>query len=147
MDFAPRRVRTGSTWEYVKLDPSIAARLEGKSSLADWGFSPIRLRGFIDPGFEGHITLELSNVSTLPVKLWPGMKIGQMCFFQLSSPAEHPYGSKGTGSHYQASGVRRRAVPTRISTARTSTTERCDVPFGRRMPAICLIPRRCHDQQ
>ena len=103
--------------------------------------------GFIDPGFEGHITLELSNVSTLPVKLWPGMKIGQMCFFQLSSPAEHPYGSKGTGSHYQASGVRRRAVPTRISTARTSTTERCDVPFGRRMPAICLIPRRCHDQQ
>lgn len=57
--------------------------------------------GFIDPGFEGHITLELSNVSTLPVKLWPGMKIGQMCFFQLSSPAEHPYGSKGTGSHYQ----------------------------------------------
>ena len=57
--------------------------------------------GFIDPGFEGHITLELSNVSTLPVKLWPGMKIGQMCFFQLSSPAEHPYGSQGTGSHYQ----------------------------------------------
>ncbi|MCI1241264.1 MAG: dCTP deaminase, partial [Bifidobacterium subtile] len=49
----------------------------------------------------GHITLELSNVSTLPVKLWPGMKIGQMCFFELSSPAAHPYGSAGTGSHYQ----------------------------------------------
>ena len=69
----PGEFALGSTWEY----------------------------GFIDPGFEGHITLELSNVSTLPVKLWPGMKIGQMCFFQLSSPAEHPYGSKGTGSHYQ----------------------------------------------
>ena len=66
-----------------------------------WGYLTHSTAGFIDPGFEGHITLELSNVSTLPVKLWPGMKIGQMCFFQLSSPAEHPYGSAGTGSHYQ----------------------------------------------
>ena len=73
---------------------------------------PHSTAGFIDPGFEGHITLELSNVSTLPVKLWPGMKIGQMCFFQLSSPAEHPYGSATTGSHYQASAARPRAVPT-----------------------------------
>ena len=76
-------------------------RLEGKSSLGRLGILTHSTAGFIDPGFEGHITLELSNVSTLPVKLWPGMKIGQMCFFQLSSPAEHPYGSKGTGSHYQ----------------------------------------------
>ena len=91
----------GSTWEYVKLDPTIAARLEGKSSLGRLGILTHSTAGFIDPGFEGHITLELSNVSTLPVKLWPGMKIGQMCFFQLSSPAEHPYGSQGTGSHYQ----------------------------------------------
>ena len=85
----------------VRLDRSIAARLEGKSSLGRLGILTHSTAGFIDPGFEGHITLELSNVSTLPVKLWPGMKIGQMCFFQLSSPAEHPYGSKGTGSHYQ----------------------------------------------
>lgn len=97
----PGEFALGSTWEYVKLDASIAARLEGKSSLGRLGILTHSTAGFIDPGFEGHITLELSNVSTLPVKLWPGMKIGQMCFFQLSSPAEHPYGSAGTGSHYQ----------------------------------------------
>ena len=97
----PGEFALGSTWEYVKLDASIAARLEGKSSLGRLGILTHSTAGFIDPGFEGHITLELSNVSTLPVKLWPGMKIGQMCFFQLSSPAEHPYGSKGIGSHYQ----------------------------------------------
>jgi dCTP deaminase len=57
--------------------------------------------GFIDPGFSGHVTLELSNVAKLPILLWPGMKIGQLCFFRLSSPAEHPYGSGETGSHYQ----------------------------------------------
>ena len=57
--------------------------------------------GFIDPGFSGHVTLELSNVATLPIKLWPGMKIGQLCLFRLSSPAEHPYGSEKYGSRYQ----------------------------------------------
>jgi dCTP deaminase len=57
--------------------------------------------GFIDPGFSGHVTLELSNVATLPIKLWPGMKIGQLCFFRLSSPSEHPYGSARYGSRYQ----------------------------------------------
>ena len=56
---------------------------------------------YIDPGFSGHVTLELSNMATLPVKLWPGMKIGQFCFFRLSSPAEHPYGSAQYGSRYQ----------------------------------------------
>ena len=83
------------------LDATIAARLEGKSSLGRLGILTHSTAGFIDPGFEGHITLELSNVSTLPVKLWPGMKIGQMCFFTLSSPSEHPYGSSERGSHYQ----------------------------------------------
>ncbi|MBF9709326.1 dCTP deaminase [Bifidobacterium dentium] len=97
----PGEFALGSTWEYVKLDSTVAARLEGKSSLGRLGILTHSTAGFIDPGFEGHITLELSNVSTLPVKLWPGMKIGQMCFFRLSSPAEHPYGSQGTGSHYQ----------------------------------------------
>lgn len=91
----------GSTWEYVKLGPTLAARLEGKSSLGRLGILTHSTAGFIDPGFQGHITLELSNISPLPVKLWPGMKIGQMCFFQLSSPAEHPYGSSAAGSHYQ----------------------------------------------
>jgi dCTP deaminase len=57
--------------------------------------------GFIDPGFEGNVTLELSNVATLPINLWPGMKIGQMAFFRLSSAAEHPYGSGPYGSRYR----------------------------------------------
>lgn len=97
----PGEFALGATWEYVKLDATIAARLEGKSSLGRLGILTHSTAGFIDPGFEGHITLELSNVSTLPVKLWPGMKIGQMCFFQLSSPCENPYGSAVNGSHYQ----------------------------------------------
>ena len=57
--------------------------------------------GFIDPGFSGHVTLELSNMATLPIMLWPGMKVGQLCFFRLSSPAEHPYGSVVNLSRYQ----------------------------------------------
>lgn len=91
----------GATYEYVTLPDDIAARLEGKSSLGRLGLLTHSTAGFIDPGFEGHVTLELSNMSNLPVKLYPGMKIGQLCFFQLSSPAEHPYGSAQTGSHYQ----------------------------------------------
>lgn len=91
----------GSTWEQVGLGAGIAARLEGKSSLGRLGLLTHSTAGFIDPGFSGHVTLELSNMATLPVKLWPGMKIGQLCFFQLSSPAEHPYGSTEYGSRYQ----------------------------------------------
>src|ERR1700722_20370502 len=83
----------GSTYELVTLPDDIAARLEGKSSLGRLGLLTHSTAGFVDPGFSGHVTLELSNVATLPIKLWPGMKIGQMCFFRLSSPAEHPYGS------------------------------------------------------
>jgi dUTPase len=71
------------------------------SSLGRLGLLTHSTAGFIDPGFTGHVTLELSNVATLPIKLWPGMKIGQMCFFRLSSPAEHPYGSAVYGSRYQ----------------------------------------------
>ena len=91
----------GSTFEQVTLGASIAARLEGKSSLGRLGLLTHSTAGFIDPGFSGHVTLELSNMATLPVKLWPGMKIGQLCFFQLTSPAEHPYGSAQYGSRYQ----------------------------------------------
>jgi dCTP deaminase len=90
-----------STFEYVKLPDDIAARLEGKSSLGRLGLLTHSTAGFVDPGFEGHVTLELSNVATLPIKLWPGMKIGQLCFFQLSSPSENPYGSEKYGSRYQ----------------------------------------------
>lgn len=91
----------GATYEYVTLPDDIAARLEGKSSLGRLGLLTHSTAGFIDPGFSGHVTLELSNMATLPIKLYPGMKIGQLCFFKLSSPAEHPYGSASTGSHYQ----------------------------------------------
>jgi dCTP deaminase len=90
-----------STFELVTLPDDIAARLEGKSSLGRLGLLTHSTAGFIDPGFSGHVTLELSNVATLPIKLWPGMKIGQLCFFRLSSPAEHPYGSPASGSRYQ----------------------------------------------
>jgi dCTP deaminase len=91
----------GSTYEVVSLPDDVAARLEGKSSLGRLGLLTHSTAGFIDPGFSGHVTLELSNVATLPIKLWPGMKIGQLCFFRLSSPAEHPYGSEKYGSRYQ----------------------------------------------
>ena len=91
----------GSTWEQVSLPATVAARLEGKSSLGRLGLLTHSTAGFIDPGFSGHVTLELSNMATLPVKLWPGMKIGQLCFFRLSSQAQHPDGSKEYGSRYQ----------------------------------------------
>jgi dCTP deaminase len=90
-----------STYELVTLPDTIAARLEGKSSLGRLGLLTHSTAGFIDPGFSGHVTLELSNVATLPIKIWPGMKIGQLCFFQLSSSAEFAYGSDRYGSRYQ----------------------------------------------
>lgn len=90
-----------STYEVVTLPDDVAARLEGKSSLGRLGLLTHSTAGFIDPGFSGHVTLELSNVATLPIMLWPGMKIGQLCFFRLSSPSEHPYGSSRYGSRYQ----------------------------------------------
>ncbi|MFS0883702.1 dCTP deaminase [Aeromicrobium sp. 179-A 4D2 NHS] len=91
----------GSTYEYVTLPDDVAARLEGKSSLGRLGLMTHSTAGFIDPGFQGHITLELANVATLPIKLYPGMKIGQLCFFRLTSPADNPYGSEKYGSRYQ----------------------------------------------
>ena len=91
----------GATYEVVTLPDDVAARLEGKSSLGRLGLLTHSTAGFIDPGFSGHVTLELSNVATLPITLWPGMKTGQLCFFRLSSPAEHPYGSQKYGSRYQ----------------------------------------------
>jgi dCTP deaminase len=90
-----------STYEIITLPDDIAGRLEGKSSLGRLGLLTHSTAGFIDPGFSGHITLELSNVANLPVKLYPGMKIGQLCLIKLSSPAEHPYGSAVYASRYQ----------------------------------------------
>ncbi|MCB1281783.1 MAG: dCTP deaminase [Salinibacterium sp.] len=97
----PGEFALASTFEQVTLPDDVAARLEGKSSLGRLGLLTHSTAGFIDPGFTGHVTLELSNVATLPIKLWPGMKIGQLCFFRLSSPAEKPYGSSEYSSRYQ----------------------------------------------
>ena len=97
----PGEFALGSTYEVVTLPDDLAARVEGKSSLGRLGLLTHATAGFVDPGFSGHVTLELSNVSTLPIMLWPGMKIGQLCFMRLSSPAEHPYGSSIYGSRYQ----------------------------------------------
>ncbi len=90
-----------STYEVITLPDDIAGRLEGKSSLGRLGLLTHSTAGFIDPGFSGHVTLELSNVATLPIMIWPGMKIGQLCLFRLSSAAEHPYGTGEYGSRYQ----------------------------------------------
>lgn len=91
----------GSTYEVVTLPDDLAARVEGKSSLGRLGLLTHATAGFVDPGFSGHVTLELANVATLPIKLYPGMKIGQLCFFRLTSPSLHPYGSSKYGSRYQ----------------------------------------------
>jgi len=91
----------GSTLEVVTLPDDLAGRLEGKSSLGRLGLLTHSTAGFIDPGFTGHVTLELSNVANLPIMLWPGMKIGQLCLFRLSSAARNPYGSAAAGSRYQ----------------------------------------------
>src|SRR5918992_715577 len=91
----------GPTREYVKLPTDLVARLEGKSSLGRLGLLIHSTAGYVDPGFEGHLTLELSNVANLPITIYPGMKIGQISFFQLTSPADHPYGTSKVGSKYQ----------------------------------------------
>ncbi len=91
----------GSTLEVVRLADDMVARLEGKSSLGRLGLLIHSTAGFVDPGFEGHLTLELSNVANLPIAIYPGMRIGQLSFYELSTPAEHPYGSNRAGSKYQ----------------------------------------------
>ena len=91
----------GSTLERIKLPDDLVARLEGKSSLGRLGLLIHSTAGFIDPGWDGHVTLELSNVANLPITIYYGMKIGQLSFVQLTEPAEAPYGSAGLGSKYQ----------------------------------------------
>ena len=90
----------GSTLEVVGLADDIVARLEGKSSLGRLGLLIHSPAGFVDPGFEGHLTLELSNVANLPIAIYPGMKSGQLSFYELSTAAENPYGSAEAGSKY-----------------------------------------------
>lgn len=91
----------GSTLEWVKIPMDLVGRLEGKSSLGRLGLLIHSTAGFVDAGFEGHLTLELSNVANLPITVYPGMKIGQISFLRMTTPAEVPYGSKELGSKYQ----------------------------------------------
>ena len=91
----------GSTLERITLPDDLVARLEGKSSLGRLGLLIHSTAGFIDPGWDGHVTLELSNVANLPITIFYGMKIGQISFVQLSEPAENPYGAATLGSKYQ----------------------------------------------
>jgi dCTP deaminase len=91
----------GSTAERVTLPTDLVARLEGKSSLGRLGLLIHSTAGFVDAGWDGHLTLELSNVATLPITLYPGMKIGQISFLRMTTPADSPYGSAAVGSKYQ----------------------------------------------
>jgi dCTP deaminase len=91
----------GSTLERLQLPDDLVARLEGKSSLGRLGLLIHSTAGFVDPGWDGHVTLELSNVANLPITIYPGMKIGQISFMQLSEPAATPYGSGSIGSKYK----------------------------------------------
>jgi dCTP deaminase len=91
----------GSTLERVALPDDLVARLEGKSSLGRLGLLIHSTAGFVDAGWDGHLTLELSNVANLPIAIYPGMKIGQISFLQMTTSAEHPYGSGAAGSKYQ----------------------------------------------
>lgn len=97
----PGEFALGSTLERLRLSDDVVCRVEGKSSLGRLGLLIHSTAGFVDPGWDGHLTLELSNVNTIPITLYPRMRIGQLSFFQLSSPAERPYGSEGLGSSYQ----------------------------------------------
>ena len=91
----------GSTLERVAIPDDMVARLEGKSSLGRLGLLIHSTAGYVDPGWDGYLTLELSNVANLPITIYPGMKIGQISFFRLTTTAQAPYGSKGTRSKYQ----------------------------------------------
>lgn len=100
MNLEPGQFMLGSTQEFVRIPRCYAARFEGKSSLGRIGLTTHQTAGFIDPGFEGNITVELRNESSSSIVIWPGMKIGQICFFKLDSEPDRAYG-KDIGSHYQ----------------------------------------------
>lgn len=108
----PGEFMLGSTTERVGIPDDIVGRLDGKSSLGRLGLVIHSTAGFIDAGWDGHITLELSNLANLPITLYPGMKIGQISFFQMTTAADRPYGSAGLGSKYRG---QRGPTPSRYS--------------------------------
>ena len=109
----------GCTLEHIEIPNDLVARIEGKSSLGRIGLLIHSTAGYVDPGWTGRLTLELSNISRLPMALYPGMKIGQISFTQMTSPAERPYGTPGLGSHYQG---QHEATPSRFSHIYTPNT-------------------------
>jgi dCTP deaminase len=115
----------GQTLEWVELPNDLVARLEGKSSLGRLGLLIHSTAGYVDPGWKGNLTLELSNVANLPIALYFGMKIGQISFFKMSSPVERPYGSPGLGSKYQG-----QSEPTASAFHRDTATRRPDPEPG-----------------
>jgi dCTP deaminase len=108
----PGEFMLGSTTERIAIPSDIVGRLDGKSSLGRLGLVIHSTAGFVDAGWDGHITLELSNVANLPITLYPGMKIGQISFFQMTTPADRPYGAEGLGSKYSG---QRGPTPSRYS--------------------------------
>ena len=119
----------GQTLEWVELPDDLVARLEGKSSLGRLGLLIHSTAGYVDPGWRGTLTLELSNVANLPIALYYGMRIGQISFFRLSSPVERPYGSKELGSKYQG-----QSQPTASAFYRDFETGRRGLPARPRRP-------------
>jgi dCTP deaminase len=127
----------GSTLERVALGDDLVARVEGKSSLGRLGLLIHSTAGFVDPGFDGHITLELSNVASLPITLYPGMRIGQVSFMNMTTAADSPYGSGKLGSKYQgqrtdAAGTSRTSAATERVCSR-ALSGRIRSPVGRRV--------------
>jgi dCTP deaminase len=108
----PGEFMLGSTTERIGIPDDIVGRLDGKSSLGRLGLVIHSTAGFVDAGWDGHITLELSNVANLPITLYAGMKIGQISFFQMTTSADRPYGSAGLGSKYSG---QRGPTPSRYS--------------------------------
>jgi dCTP deaminase len=120
----------GQTLEWVELPDDLVARLEGKSSLGRLGLLIHSTAGYVDPGWKGKLTLELSNVAKLPIALYFGMKIGQISFLEMSSPVDRPYGSQGLGSKYQG-----QAEPTASAFYEDFGSGRLTEPSGRARPA------------
>ena len=135
----------GQTLEWVELPDDLVARLEGKSSLGRLGLLIHSTAGYVDPGWKGNLTLELSNVANLPIALYSGMRIGQISFFRMTSPVERPYGSSTSGSKYQG-----QSEPTASAFHATSTRPEAPKEGRRRSrvasttPSTGARPRRRH---
>jgi len=97
----PGEFLLGATKETFKIPLDLAAKIEGRSSLGRLGLIIHATAGYVDPGFSGEITFEISNISRTPIRIYPGMRIAQICFFQMTSKVQRPYGSKELGSKYQ----------------------------------------------